>query len=97
MSQDLPALYLQGGSIIPSGPPLQHIEESKLSDDVTLLIALDRHGTASFLFCISFMLVSVLNFLIFKYLVKGKVSTRYLGLCHAFAPLFICYALTSHM
>ena len=42
--QDLPALYLQGGSIIPLGPPHQHVGESNPSDDLTLLVALDEHG-----------------------------------------------------
>lgn len=42
--QDLPALYLQGGSVIPLGPPHQHVGESKPSDDLTLLVALDEHG-----------------------------------------------------
>ncbi|GLT91332.1 hypothetical protein SLE2022_092240 [Rubroshorea leprosula] len=43
---DLPALYLRGGSIIPLGPPIQHIGESNPSDDLTLLIALDENGKA---------------------------------------------------
>ncbi|XP_050232019.1 uncharacterized protein LOC126680835 isoform X2 [Mercurialis annua] len=43
---DLPTLYLQGGSIIPLGPPHQHIGEASLSDDLTLLIALDEYGKA---------------------------------------------------
>ncbi|XP_021895549.1 uncharacterized protein LOC110812931 isoform X2 [Carica papaya] len=43
---DLPALYLQGGSIIPVGPPYQHLSESTLSDDLTLLVALDENGKA---------------------------------------------------
>ncbi|XP_059663103.1 uncharacterized protein LOC132308859 isoform X2 [Cornus florida] len=43
---DLPALYLQGGSIIPSGPPHQHVGEAKLTDDLSLLVALDEHGKA---------------------------------------------------
>ncbi|KAM7264679.1 hypothetical protein ACFE04_002362 [Oxalis oulophora] len=43
---DLPALYLQGGSIIPLGPPHQHVDQSSLSDDLTLLVALDEHGKA---------------------------------------------------
>ena len=42
--QDLPALYLQGGSVIPLGPPHQHVGESNPSDDLTLLVALDEHG-----------------------------------------------------
>ncbi|KAF3967748.1 hypothetical protein CMV_008277 [Castanea mollissima] len=48
---DLPALYLRGGSVIPLGLPHQHIGESKPSDDLTLLVALDEHGKAEgFLF-----------------------------------------------
>ncbi|XP_022773485.1 uncharacterized protein LOC111315762 isoform X1 [Durio zibethinus] len=43
---DLPALYLQGGYIIPLGPPLQHVGESNPSDDLTLIVALDEHGKA---------------------------------------------------
>jgi len=42
--QDLPALYLKGGSIIPVGLPLQHVGEANPSDDLTLLVALDEHG-----------------------------------------------------
>ncbi|XVE71959.1 hypothetical protein DITRI_Ditri10aG0192700 [Diplodiscus trichospermus] len=43
---DLPALYLQGGSIIPLGPPLQHVGESNPLDDLMLIVALDEHGKA---------------------------------------------------
>ncbi|KAJ0020657.1 hypothetical protein Pint_31284 [Pistacia integerrima] len=43
---DLPALYLQGGSIVPVGPPHQHVGESDPSDDLTLLVALDENGKA---------------------------------------------------
>ncbi|KAJ4851187.1 hypothetical protein Tsubulata_000510 [Turnera subulata] len=43
---DLPTLYLQGGSIIPVGLPHQHVGEAKLSDDLTLLVALDEYGHA---------------------------------------------------
>ncbi|WCJ20544.1 heteroglycan glucosidase 1 [Euphorbia peplus] len=43
---DLPILYLQGGSIIPLGPPHQHVGEASLSDDLTLLVALDEYGKA---------------------------------------------------
>ncbi|KAK9669054.1 hypothetical protein RND81_13G106000 [Saponaria officinalis] len=43
---DLPALYLQGGSIIPMGPPHQHVGEANPTDDLTLLVALDEHGRA---------------------------------------------------
>ncbi|XP_006432805.2 lysosomal alpha-glucosidase [Citrus clementina] len=43
---DLPFLYLRGGSILPLGPPHQHVGESKRSDDLTLLVALDENGKA---------------------------------------------------
>ncbi|KAL5794648.1 hypothetical protein ACOSP7_003242 [Xanthoceras sorbifolium] len=43
---DLPALYLQGGSILPLGPPHQHVGESDPSDDLTLIVALDENGEA---------------------------------------------------
>ncbi|KAK1438367.1 hypothetical protein QVD17_04175 [Tagetes erecta] len=43
---DLPALYLQGGSIIPFGPPYQHVGEANLNDDLSLLVALDENGKA---------------------------------------------------
>ncbi|XP_062025931.1 uncharacterized protein LOC133742273 isoform X2 [Rosa rugosa] len=43
---DLPALYLQGGAIIPVGPPHQHVGESNILDDLTLLVALNEHGKA---------------------------------------------------
>ncbi|GMQ03904.1 hypothetical protein CsSME_00049518 [Camellia sinensis var. sinensis] len=43
---DLPALYLQGGSIIPSGPAIQHVGEANPTDDLSLLVALDEHGKA---------------------------------------------------
>ncbi|RDX82859.1 hypothetical protein CR513_36299, partial [Mucuna pruriens] len=43
---DLPALYLKGGSIIPTGLPLQHVGEANPSDDLTLLVALDEFGKA---------------------------------------------------
>ncbi|KAI3812633.1 hypothetical protein L1987_17344 [Smallanthus sonchifolius] len=43
---DLPALYLQGGSIIPFGPPHQHVGEANLNDDLSLLVALDENGKA---------------------------------------------------
>jgi len=42
--QDLPALYLKGGSIIPVGLPHQHVGEANPSDDLTLFVALDEHG-----------------------------------------------------
>ncbi|BBH02722.1 heteroglycan glucosidase 1 [Prunus dulcis] len=44
--EDLPALYLQGGTIIPVGPPHQHVGESNIFDDLTLVVALDEHGKA---------------------------------------------------
>ncbi|KAK4747953.1 hypothetical protein SAY87_014539 [Trapa incisa] len=48
---DLPLLYLQGGSIIPVAPAHQHVGEVNLSDDLTLLVALDEDGKATgFLF-----------------------------------------------
>ncbi|KAF7126946.1 hypothetical protein RHSIM_Rhsim11G0034700 [Rhododendron simsii] len=43
---DIPALYLQGGSIIPVGPAIQHVGEAKPTDDLSLLVALDEHGKA---------------------------------------------------
>ncbi|KAI3961700.1 hypothetical protein MKW92_034201 [Papaver armeniacum] len=43
---DLPTLYLQGGSIIPVGLPVQHVDEAKATDDLTLIVALDQHGKA---------------------------------------------------
>lgn len=44
LSQDLPALYLQGGAIIPLGPPHQHVGQASPSDDLTLIVALDDNG-----------------------------------------------------
>ncbi|GMN40734.1 hypothetical protein TIFTF001_009967 [Ficus carica] len=43
---DLPALYLQGGAIIPFGPPHQHVGEASSLDDLSLIVALDEHGKA---------------------------------------------------
>ncbi|KAH9603525.1 hypothetical protein KSS87_019849 [Heliosperma pusillum] len=43
---DLPALYLQGGSIIPMTLPHQYVGEANPTDDVILLVALDEHGRA---------------------------------------------------
>ncbi|KAK4422453.1 Alpha-glucosidase 2 [Sesamum alatum] len=43
---DLPALYLQGGSIIPVGPPYQHVGEANPTDDLSLLVALNENGKA---------------------------------------------------
>lgn len=42
--QDLPLLYLEGGSIIPIGRAIQYVEEAKATDDLTLIIALDEFG-----------------------------------------------------
>ncbi|KAF5735631.1 neutral alpha-glucosidase C [Tripterygium wilfordii] len=44
---DLPTLYLKGGSIVPLGPSHQHTGEANLSDDLTLLVALDEYGKAN--------------------------------------------------
>ncbi|KAM7490938.1 hypothetical protein LguiA_033859 [Lonicera macranthoides] len=44
---DLPALYLQGGSIIPFSLPYQHNVEANPTDDLSLLVALDENGTPS--------------------------------------------------
>ncbi|XP_047328761.1 alpha-glucosidase 2-like [Impatiens glandulifera] len=44
---DLPALYLQGGCIIPLSPPHQHVGEANPTDDLTLLVALDEDGKAT--------------------------------------------------
>ncbi|XP_052211449.1 uncharacterized protein LOC127814178 isoform X2 [Diospyros lotus] len=43
---DLPAMYLQGGSIIPLGPAIQHVGEASPTDDLLLLVALDEYGKA---------------------------------------------------
>jgi alpha-glucosidase len=43
---DLPALYLRGGAIVPSGPIIQYVDEKPLSP-LTLLICLDAQGHAS--------------------------------------------------
>lgn len=54
-TQDLPNLYLQGGSIIPMGPTVQHVGETKPTDELFLMIALDENG--NFLFnCLTFRL-----------------------------------------
>ena len=37
-------MYLRGGSIIPVGPPLQHVGEANPNDDLILLVALDEDG-----------------------------------------------------
>ncbi|RWR87274.1 Glycoside hydrolase [Cinnamomum micranthum f. kanehirae] len=44
---DLPTLYLQGGSMILVGPPLQHVGEANPTDELSLFIALDEHGKAA--------------------------------------------------
>ncbi|GLJ41801.1 hypothetical protein SUGI_0865140 [Cryptomeria japonica] len=38
--------YLQGGSIVPVGPCIQHTGEAKLTDTLILLVALDEQGKA---------------------------------------------------
>uniref|UniRef100_A0A0D6QW16 Glycoside hydrolase family 31 N-terminal domain-containing protein n=1 Tax=Araucaria cunninghamii TaxID=56994 RepID=A0A0D6QW16_ARACU len=43
---DLPSLYLQGGSIVPVGPSIQHVGEADPSDTLTLVVALDEQGKA---------------------------------------------------
>ncbi|MCL7029646.1 hypothetical protein MKW94_010312 [Papaver nudicaule] len=43
---DLPTLFLKGGSIIPVGPPVQHVDEANATDDLSLIVALDQHGKA---------------------------------------------------
>ncbi|XP_012847183.1 PREDICTED: neutral alpha-glucosidase C-like [Erythranthe guttata] len=43
---DLPALYLQGGSIIPVSPLYQSVDEIKHTDDLSLLVALNELGKA---------------------------------------------------
>lgn len=48
--QDLPALYLRGGSIIPFGPAHQHVGEANPNDDLSLLVALDENGNPLFYF-----------------------------------------------
>ena len=37
-------MYLKGGSIIPVGPPYQHVGEANPTDDLCLFVALDEHG-----------------------------------------------------
>uniref|UniRef100_A0A1D1XRD3 Alpha-glucosidase 2 n=1 Tax=Anthurium amnicola TaxID=1678845 RepID=A0A1D1XRD3_9ARAE len=43
---DLPNLYLQGGSIIPIGPAIQHVGEADPTDELFLIIALNENGRA---------------------------------------------------
>lgn len=38
-------MFLQGGSIIPVGHPLQHVGEANLTDELSLFVALDENGT----------------------------------------------------
>jgi hypothetical protein len=38
-------LYLHGGAILPVGLPYNHVGESKLQDELTLFVALDKDGT----------------------------------------------------
>lgn len=45
LMQDLPSMYLQGGSIIPVGCPIQHVGEANPTDELSLFIALDEHGS----------------------------------------------------
>ena len=47
LCQDLPTLYLRGGSIISVSPPHLHVGEFTLSDDLTLLVSLDENGKFS--------------------------------------------------
>jgi alpha-glucosidase len=42
----MPEFFLKGGSIIPTGPVMQHTAEKPL-DPLTLLIALDSNGSAT--------------------------------------------------
>ncbi|PIA58699.1 hypothetical protein AQUCO_00500561v1 [Aquilegia coerulea] len=43
---DLPTLYLQGGSMIPVGPPIQHVGEANPTDDLSLIMALNEEGNS---------------------------------------------------
>ncbi|KAL5724729.1 alpha-glucosidase [Ranunculus cassubicifolius] len=43
---DLPTLYLQGGFIIPVGLPIQHVDQAKPTDDLSLVVALNEDGKA---------------------------------------------------
>jgi alpha-glucosidase len=51
--QDLPVMYLQGGAILPVGPPIKHVGEASLEDDLSLLVSLDENGMhyTPFTFC----------------------------------------------
>ena len=44
--QDLPRIYIRGGSIIPTGPVTQFVDELPL-DPLTLIVCLDEEGRAS--------------------------------------------------
>jgi alpha-glucosidase len=46
ISPDLPALYIRGGSIIPTGPLIQYSSEKPLAP-LTLLVCLDDQGRAT--------------------------------------------------
>ncbi len=43
--QELPLLYLKGGSIVPMGPVAHYVGEKTAGDPLTLIVALDHHGT----------------------------------------------------
>jgi alpha-glucosidase len=43
---DLPTLYVRGGSIVPTGPVMQFVDEKPLTE-VTLLVSLDEKGEAT--------------------------------------------------
>lgn len=53
MVQELPLLFLKGGAIVPTGPVVQHVGEAKLTDTITLLVALDEEGKFSIKFKVS--------------------------------------------
>ncbi|KAI5082036.1 hypothetical protein GOP47_0001779 [Adiantum capillus-veneris] len=44
--EDLPSLYLKGGSIIPTGPVVCNTDEMLISNELSLLVALDDKGQA---------------------------------------------------
>jgi alpha-glucosidase (family GH31 glycosyl hydrolase) len=43
--QELPLLYLKGGSIVPMGPVAHYVGEKTAGEPLTLIVALDHHGT----------------------------------------------------
>jgi alpha-glucosidase (family GH31 glycosyl hydrolase) len=43
--QELPLLYLKGGSIVPMGPVVHYVGEKTAGEPLTLIVALDHHGT----------------------------------------------------